>query len=52
MPNTRILTIAMGQMLVIPGHLDDNLARAHSMIQQAGAHNANVVVLPETLDLG
>lgn len=52
MLNTRILTIAMGQMLVIPGHLDDNLARAHSMIQQAGARNADVVVLPETLDLG
>jgi len=52
LPNTRILTIAMGQMLVIPGHLDDNLARAHSMIQQAGARNADVVVLPETLDLG
>lgn len=44
--------IAMGQMLVEPGKVEANLARAVRMIEQAGEKGAEIIVLPESLDLG
>lgn len=42
----------MAQMLVEPGRAEANLARAAANIAQAGAAGAEIVVLPECLDLG
>jgi len=42
----------MGQILVRPGRPDENLARATKAIAAAAAAGAEVVVLPEALDLG
>jgi len=44
--------LAMGQMLVEAGVPEANLARAEAMIAEAAAQGAQVIVLPETLDLG
>jgi len=51
MPNTTI-PLAMAQMLVEGGKLDENLSRAVEMIQRAAAEGCRIVVLPECLDLG
>ncbi|WP_196791509.1 carbon-nitrogen hydrolase family protein [Motilibacter deserti] len=42
----------MGQQLVVPGEVDANLARATEMITAAAGRRCDVVVLPETLDVG
>jgi predicted amidohydrolase len=47
-----MLRLAMGQMLVEGGRLDDNLQRAGRMIRDAGSEGCRIVVLPECLDLG
>ena len=44
--------LAMIQMLVEPGKLEANLSRASDRIKQARANNADLVVLPEMMDLG
>ena len=48
----RTLRIGMAQMLVVPGALDDNLARAVAMIDAAARDECAIVVLPECLDVG
>lgn len=48
----RTLRIGMAQMLVVPGALDENLARAAAMIHAAALDRCEIVVLPECLDLG
>lgn len=44
--------IAMGQMPVEAGQLDVTLSRACQMIREAANHGADIIVLPESLDLG
>jgi len=44
--------LAMGQMLVQTGQVDENLRRAENMIQNAGNEGCKVIVLPECLDMG
>ena len=46
------MLIAMGQMCVEGGDRDKNLERAASMIHQAAEESADIVLLPECLDLG
>ncbi|NUQ61684.1 MAG: carbon-nitrogen hydrolase family protein [Pirellulales bacterium] len=46
------LRVGMGQMLVEPGCLRNNLRRAVRMIRDAAQQGCQVVVLPECLDLG
>jgi len=46
------IKVAMGQMLVEGGRLQENLARAVAMVGQAGHQGCQIVVLPECLDLG
>ena len=46
------IKLAMGQMLVEGGRLQENLARAVEMIAQAGRQGCQIMVLPECLDLG
>ena len=46
------VTIGMGQMLVEPGRLEANLARAADVVARAARSGCDVVVLPECLDLG
>ena len=46
------LRIGMGQMSVVGGDRDGNLARAEAMIGKAAAAQCDMVVLPECLDLG
>lgn len=48
----RTLCIGMAQMLVVPGALGDNLARAVAMIHASAREKCAIVVLPECLDLG
>jgi predicted amidohydrolase len=51
MPDTTV-QLALGQMLVEPGHPEANLQRAERMIRQAAQTGCVIVVLPECLDLG
>lgn len=51
-PETKTFTLAMAQMRVEGGDRDRNLARADSMIQEAAAEGASIIVLPEALDCG
>ena len=44
--------LGMAQMLVEGGAVEQNLARATQMIEQAAEQDCQVVVLPECLDLG
>ena len=46
------LRIAMGQMRVEQGRAGENMARAVEMVARAAGEKAQVVVLPECLDLG
>lgn len=46
------IKLAMGQMLVEGGQLQENLDRAADMIVQAGRQQCQIVVLPECLDVG
>jgi predicted amidohydrolase len=48
----RTVKVAMIQMKVVGGQLDENLARAESLVKEAAAKGAAVVVLPECMDLG
>ncbi len=45
-------TLAMGQLLVEGGKVDENLARAEKMIHDAAQKGCQVIVLPECLDCG
>src|SRR5690606_24105300 len=44
--------LAMAQLLVQPGRVEDNLARAEMWIGKAKAAGADLVLLPEALDCG
>ncbi len=44
--------LALAQMLVEGGQKDRNLTRAAAMIQEAAANGADIVLLPEAMDLG
>lgn len=44
--------LAMGQMLVEGGRVEENLKRAERMISNAAQEKCNVIVLPECLDVG
>jgi len=46
------IQLAMGQMLVEGGKPEENLRRAESIVRQAAEKGAQIVVLPECLDLG
>jgi len=46
------MKLALAQMLVEPGERGANLTRAEQRIAEAAAHGAEVVLLPECLDLG
>ena len=48
----RAIRVGMGQMLVVPGAMEENLARAVAMIESAAREGCAIVVLPECLDLG
>lgn len=45
-------TVGMGQMVVVGGAPETNLARAEQVIREAGAAGCDAVVLPECLDVG
>jgi len=49
---TRMIKIAMGQMLVEGGRPDNNLARALCMIRKAAEREHDIIVLPECIDIG
>lgn len=44
--------LALAQMLVTPGNVAGNLARAEARIATAAAQGADIVLLPEALDCG
>ena len=44
--------LALAQMLVTPGDVAGNLARAEQRIASAAAQGADIVLLPEALDCG
>lgn len=44
--------LAVVQMYVEPGNPDKNLKNAEQLIREAAANKANVVLLPEVMDLG
>jgi len=44
--------LAMAQMRVVGGELETNLAHAAEMIEEAAKQGAQVVLLPEAMDLG
>ncbi len=46
------LKLAMAQMLVEGGELENNLHRAAEIIEEASKNNADIVLLPEAMDLG
>jgi len=46
------LNLALAQMLVLPGELAGNLARAEERIATAAARGADIILLPEVLDCG
>ncbi len=46
------LRLALVQMLVEPGRVKANLARAEERVREAAAAGADLVLLPETLDCG
>jgi len=48
----RTIRLAMGQMLVEAGKPDANLERAAAMMADAARGGAEIIVLPECLDLG
>src|SRR5689334_7570042 len=49
---TMTFKLALAQMLVNGGDKNGNLAHATRMIQQAAAAGADLVLLPEAMDLG
>lgn len=46
------MKLALAQMSVLPGRLDENLSRAVAAIAEATAAGALIVLLPEALDCG
>lgn len=48
----RRIRVALAQMLVVGGDVAGNLARAGARIAEAAARGADLVVLPECLDIG
>lgn len=48
----RTVKVAMIQLKVVGGQLDENLTRAESLVKEAAAKGADVAVLPECMDLG
>ena len=46
------MRIGMGQLLVEGGESERNLERAESLISEAAAQQCDLILLPETLDLG
>jgi predicted amidohydrolase len=46
------IRLALAQMLVEPGRVEANLARAEARVRAAASGGAQLVVLPETLDCG
>jgi predicted amidohydrolase len=48
----RTVKVAMIQMKVVGGQLDENLARAELLVREAAAKGAAIAVLPECMDLG
>ena len=44
--------LALAQMLVTPGDVAENLARAEARIAAAARQGADIVLLPEALDCG
>ncbi|WP_078552419.1 carbon-nitrogen hydrolase family protein [Bacillus alkalicellulosilyticus] len=48
----RGIKLAMGQMEVEPGNSEKNLSRAVTFIKEAARKKCDLIVLPETLDLG
>ncbi len=50
--NPKEFNLAIVQMYVEPGDLAKNLAHAEELIHEASVNNADVVLLPEVMDLG
>ena len=48
----RSFSLALAQMLVVPGEKAKNLARATAAIRSAAEAGNSIVLLPEALDLG
>lgn len=48
----RSIKVGMGQMCVVGGEPETNLARAEAIIAEAAAQGCDLIVLPECLDLG
>ena len=46
------MKLALAQMLVEPGEQERNVARAEQRIREAAEKEADIVLLPECLDLG
>lgn len=46
------ITLAMAQMLVVGGERENNLARAVAKIEEAAKIGADIILLPEVMDLG
>ncbi|RJS76768.1 carbon-nitrogen hydrolase family protein [Candidatus Bathyarchaeota archaeon] len=44
--------LAMGQMLVEGGKVEENLKRAETMIEKAAENGCQIIILPECLDTG
>jgi len=49
---SKSFNLALAQMLVTPGEVAGNLARAEARIATAAAQGADIVLLPEALDCG
>jgi len=49
---TKEFKLALVQMYVEPGNLEKNLSHAGELIREAAANKADVVLLPEIMDLG
>ncbi len=49
---TSSFRLTLVQMLVEPGHVEANLARADERVREAAACGAQLAVLPEALDCG
>lgn len=52
MDNHMNVKVAMIQMKVVGGNLEENLIRAERMIEEAAAQGSDIALLPECMDLG
>lgn len=48
----RSVKIGLGQTLVVPGEISENLARVAAMVEEAHGQGCDIVVLPECVDVG